>query len=136
MDEDGGSAGQHHGAAGRAGEPGTPREPLGAARQERAVLGIGARRHEAVEIAARKLGAQRREAFDRRRASVQAVVAGGLRGADSQPGRRQEEGVIVAIKTNRRHTIFRGADDGIVGDWETFLPPLVEALKPVLAGLG
>ena len=63
-------------------------------------------------------------------------IAVGLRGAFNHTVGIQKAGVIVAINTNRRHTIFRAADYGIVGDWETFLPPLVEALKPVLADLG
>ena len=62
-------------------------------------------------------------------------IAVGLRGAFNHTVGIQKAGVIVAINTNRRHTIFRAADYGIVGDWETFLPPLVEALKPVLADL-
>ena len=62
-------------------------------------------------------------------------IAVGLRGAFNHTVGIQKAGVIVAINTNRRHTIFRAADYGIVGDWETFQPPLVEALKPVLADL-
>ena len=63
-------------------------------------------------------------------------IAVGIRGAFNHTVGIQKAGVIIAINSNRRHTIFRAADYGIVGDWETSLPPLVEALKPVLAGLG
>ncbi|PKB78195.1 MAG: hypothetical protein BZY88_19790 [SAR202 cluster bacterium Io17-Chloro-G9] len=62
-------------------------------------------------------------------------IAVGLRGAFNHTVGIQKAGVIIAINSNRRHTIFRAADYGIVGDWETCLPPLVEALKPVLAEL-
>ena len=47
----------------------------------------------------------------------------------------QKAGVILAINRNRRAAIFKSADYGIVGDWKEYLPPLVEALKPVLADL-
>ena len=63
-------------------------------------------------------------------------IAVGVRGAFNHTVGIQKAGVIIAINRNRRHTIFRAADYGIVGDWETCLPPLVEALKPVLADLG
>ena len=60
-------------------------------------------------------------------------LAVGVRGAFNHMVGVQKAGVIIAVNSNRRHTVFRGADYGIVGDWETYLPPLVEALKPVLA---
>ena len=63
-------------------------------------------------------------------------IAVGVRGAFNHTVGIRKAGVIIAINSNRRHTIFRAADYGIVGDWETLLPPLVEALKPVLADLG
>ena len=63
-------------------------------------------------------------------------LAIGVRGAFNHMVGIQKAGVIIAVNSNRRHTIFRGADYGIVGDWESYLPPLVEALKPVLANLG
>ena len=63
-------------------------------------------------------------------------IAVGVRGAFNHTVGIQKAGVIIAINSNRRHTIFRASDYGIVGDWETCLPPLVEALKPVLADLG
>jgi len=63
-------------------------------------------------------------------------IAVGIRGAFNHTVGIQKAGIIIAINSNRRHTIFRAADYGIVGDWETCLPPLVEALKPVLADLG
>ena len=63
-------------------------------------------------------------------------IAVGVRGAFNHTVGIQKAGVIIAINSNRRHTIFRAADYGIVGDWETCLPPLVEALKPVLADRG
>ena len=60
-------------------------------------------------------------------------LAVGIRGAFNHTVGIQKVGVILAINQNRRHAIFKAADFGIVGDWRTFLPPLVEALKPVLA---
>ena len=45
----------------------------------------------------------------------------------------QKAGVILAINRNHRAAIFTAADYGIVGGWEEYLPPLLEALRPVLA---
>ena len=63
-------------------------------------------------------------------------LAIGIRGAFNHTVGIQKAGVILAINQNRRHAIFKSADFGIVGDWNEFLPPLIEALKPVLAELG
>ena len=62
-------------------------------------------------------------------------LAVGLRGAFNHTVGIQKAEVILAINQNRRATIFKAADFGIVGDWKEYLPPLVEALKPVLAEL-
>ena len=62
-------------------------------------------------------------------------VAVGLRGAFNHTVGIQKAGVILAINNNKRAAIFKAADFGIVGDWQECLPPLVEALKPVLAEL-
>ena len=62
-------------------------------------------------------------------------LAVGIRGAFNHTVGIQKAGVIIAINRNRRAAIFKAADYGIIGDWEEYLPPLVEALKPVLAGL-
>ena len=63
-------------------------------------------------------------------------IAVGIRGAFNHTVGLQRAGVIVAVNQNRRATIFRSADFGVVGTWEEYLPPLLEALGPVLAGLG
>ena len=60
-------------------------------------------------------------------------IAVGIRGAFNHTVGIQKAGIIVAVNQMRRHTIFRAADFGIVGDWQTFLPPLIESLKPMLA---
>ena len=62
-------------------------------------------------------------------------LAVGIRGAFNHTVGIQKAGVILAINQNRRAAIFKSADYGIVGDWKEYLPPLVEALKPVLASL-
>ena len=62
-------------------------------------------------------------------------LAVGIRGAFNHTVGIQKAGVILAVNQNRRAAIFKAADYGIVGDWKEYLPPLVEALKPVLAGL-
>ena len=59
----------------------------------------------------------------------------GIRGAFNHTVGIQKAGVILAINSNRRAAIFRSADYGVVGDWKEYLPPLLEAIKPVLADL-
>ena len=67
--------------------------------------------------------------------SPKVYLAVGIRGAFNHTVGIQKAGIIVAVNQTRRHTIFRSADFGVVGDWHTFLPPLVEALKPTLEGV-
>ena len=62
-------------------------------------------------------------------------IAVGIRGAFNHTVGIQKAGIIVAVNQMRRHTIFRASDFGIVGDWQTFLPPLIEALKPTLVSI-
>ena len=62
-------------------------------------------------------------------------LAVGIRGAFNHTVGIQKAGVILAINSNRRAAIFRSADYGVVGDWKEYLPPLLEAIKPVLADL-
>ena len=62
-------------------------------------------------------------------------LAVGIRGTFNHVVGIQKAGVILALNQNPRAAIFRAADYGIVGDWKEYLPPLTEALKPVLAGL-
>ena len=62
-------------------------------------------------------------------------LAVGIRGAFNHTVGIQKAGVIIAINQNRRAPIFKAADYGIVGDWRECLPPLVDALNPVLSGL-
>ena len=60
----------------------------------------------------------------------------GIRGAFNHTVGIQKAGVILAINRNHRAAIFRAADYGIVGDWNEYLAPLVEAIRPVLAEHG
>ena len=62
-------------------------------------------------------------------------IAVGIRGAFNHTVGLQRAGIIVAINQNRRATIFRSSDFGVVGTWQEFLPPLIEELRPVLANL-
>ena len=62
-------------------------------------------------------------------------IAVGIRGAFNHTVGLQRAGIIVAINQNRRATIFRSADFGVVGTWQEFLPPLIEQLRPVLSDL-
>jgi electron transfer flavoprotein alpha subunit len=62
-------------------------------------------------------------------------LAVGIRGAFNHMVGIQKAGVIIALNQNPRAAIFKAADYGIVGAWQTYLPPLVEALQPVLAAL-
>lgn len=59
-------------------------------------------------------------------------LAVGIRGMFNHLVGIQKAGVIIAINQNQRANIFKAADYGIVGDWKTYLPPLAEALKPIL----
>ena len=62
-------------------------------------------------------------------------IAVGVRGAFNHTVGIQKAGTIIAINNNpnpRRSPILQAADYSIVGDWQTYLPPLIEALKPVL----
>ena len=62
-------------------------------------------------------------------------IAVGIRGAFNHTVGLQRAGIIVAINQNRRATIFRSADFGVVGAWQEFLTPLIEHLRPVLTDL-
>jgi electron transfer flavoprotein alpha subunit len=62
-------------------------------------------------------------------------LAVGIRGAFNHIVGIQKAGVIIALNENPRAAIFKAADYGIVGDWQTYLPPLVKALQPVLAAI-
>ena len=66
----------------------------------------------------------------------QVYLAVGIRGAFNHTVGIQKAGVILAVNRNHRAAIFRAADYGIVGDWSECLPPLVAAIKPVLAEYG
>jgi len=59
----------------------------------------------------------------------------GIRGAFNHTVGIQKAGVIIAINKNRRAAIFKAADYGIIGDWDEYLPSLVEALRPVLSDI-
>ena len=63
----------------------------------------------------------------------QVYLAVGIRGAFNHTVGIQKAGVILAINRNHRAPIFKAADYGIVGGWEEYLSPLLEALRPVLA---
>jgi hypothetical protein len=56
----------------------------------------------------------------------------GIRGAFNHTVGIQKAGVIIALNQNPRAAIFKAADYGIVGDWQTYLPPLVAALKATI----
>ena len=63
-------------------------------------------------------------------------LAVGIRGDFNHMVGVQKAGTIVAVNNNpnpRRAPILQSADISIVGDWETYLPPLVEALRSFLA---
>ena len=66
----------------------------------------------------------------------QVYLAVGIRGAFNHTVGIQKAATILAINRNHRAAIFRAADYGIVGDWNEYLPALIEAIKPVLAEHG
>ena len=55
-------------------------------------------------------------------------IAVGIRGAFNHTVGIQKATTVVAVNNNSRHPIFQAADFGIVGPWQDYLPPLVEAL--------
>ena len=55
-------------------------------------------------------------------------IAVGIRGAFNHTVGIQKAMTVIAINNNARHPIFQAADFGIVGTWQDYLPPLVEAL--------
>ena len=62
-------------------------------------------------------------------------IAVGIRGDFNHMVGIQKAGTILAINNNpnpRRTPILQSADFSIVGDWRTYLAPLVNALKPLL----
>ena len=62
-------------------------------------------------------------------------IAVGVRGDFNHTVGIQRAGTIVGINTNpnpRRTPMLNAADYSIVGDWEEVLPPLIEAIRPVL----
>ena len=64
-------------------------------------------------------------------------IAVGIRGDFNHTVGIQKAATVLAINSNpnpRRSPIFTAADFSIVGDWETHLPPLIEALKPIVEG--
>ena len=66
----------------------------------------------------------------------QVYLAVGIRGAFNHTVGIQKAGVILAINRNHRAAIFRAADYGIVGDWNEYLPPLIDAIRPILTEHG
>ncbi len=63
-------------------------------------------------------------------------IAVGIRGDFNHTVGVQRAGTIVAVNNNpnpRRSPILQAADFTVIGDWQTYLPPLVEALKLILA---
>ena len=64
-------------------------------------------------------------------------IAVGIRGDFNHMVGLQKAGTIIAINNNpdpRRSPILEVADISIVGDWQTYLPPLVDALRSVALG--
>jgi len=58
-------------------------------------------------------------------------IAVGIRGAFNHTVGIQKSGIIIAINSNHRAPIFKAADYGIIGQWEDYLEPLIEQLKPI-----
>ena len=56
-------------------------------------------------------------------------IAVGIRGDFNHVVGIQKAGTVVGINTTRRHPIFEASDFCILGPWEEYLPPLVDALS-------
>ncbi len=66
----------------------------------------------------------------------QLYIAVGIRGDFNHMVGLQKAGTIIAINDNpnpRRSPIIAASDFTIIGDWQERLPPLVEALRPVVS---
>jgi electron transfer flavoprotein alpha subunit len=62
-------------------------------------------------------------------------IAVGVRGDFNHMVGVQKAGTIIAINNNnnpRRTPMLHGADFTLIGDWQTYLPLLVEAIKPLV----
>ena len=62
-------------------------------------------------------------------------IAVGIRGDFNHTVGIQKAGIILAVNNNpnpRRSPMLQAADFSIIGDWKTYLPPMIEALKPWL----
>ena len=62
-------------------------------------------------------------------------IAVGIRGDFNHMVGVQKAGTIIAINNNnnaRRTPILNSADYTIIGDWQEYLEPLLEALRPHL----
>ena len=55
-------------------------------------------------------------------------VAVGIRGDFNHVVGIQKAGAVIGINTTHRHPIFQASDYCILGPWEEYLPPLVDAL--------
>ena len=56
-------------------------------------------------------------------------LAFGVRGDFNHMVGIQRAGTVVAVNSNRRASIFRQADIGVVAEWQAILPALVEELR-------
>ena len=81
------------------------------------------------------LPAQTQVGLSGRTIAPRVYLAVGIRGAFNHTAGIQKAGAVIAINQNRRAAVFRAADYGIVGDWKVYLPPLIQALRPILADL-
>ncbi len=63
--------------------------------------------------------------------SPRVYLAIGIRGAFNHMVGLQNVGTLLAINKNRRHPIFSSVDVGVVGDWETYLDPMVDAISKI-----
>ncbi|MQF69630.1 electron transfer flavoprotein alpha/ beta subunit [SAR202 cluster bacterium AD-804-J14_MRT_500m] len=64
--------------------------------------------------------------------SPEIYVAVGIRGAFNHMVGLQNAGTIIAINNNPRHPISQASDFTIMGDWETYLPALINMLENAL----
>ena len=63
--------------------------------------------------------------------SPRVYLAIGIRGAFNHMVGLQNVGMLLAINKNRSHPIFSSVDVGVVGDWETYLDPMVDAISKI-----